>query len=118
MPENFGVKPKKILALRQKELMTKKDRDRLMEAIEKEIAKSGQIRILVELDEPRANDPGALIEDLNWIKIHSENINRVAIVGEQIWEETWIAIAGLFVRVEMKYFDRRQLKEVRRWLSE
>lgn len=118
MPVNFSGKPKNILTLRLKELMAKKDRDRLMQALEKEIAKSGQIRILLELDEPRANDPGALIEDLNWLKIHSENINRVAIVGEQIWEETWIAIAGLFGRVEVKYFDRRQLKEVRRWLSE
>ncbi|MDY0041911.1 MAG: STAS/SEC14 domain-containing protein [Desulforhabdus sp.] len=108
---------KEIFTVRVKQLMSREERNRLMEAVENEIAKSGQIRILVELDEPRANDPGALLDDLNWMKIHSENIERAAIVGDRTWEETWIAIARLFGAIQMKYFDRQLMEEAHRWLS-
>lgn len=118
MPETRGTEEKKVLVVRLTELMARKERDRFMEAIEKEIAKSGQISLLLELDEPRANDPGALIEDLNWIKIHADNIKRAAVVGQQAWEDTWVAIARLFARVEVRYFDRQQIVEARSWLSE
>jgi len=118
MSEDFGATPKNILPVRLKDLMTREERDHLLAAIENEIAKSGRIRILVELDEPRANDPGALLEDLSWIKLHGENIERAAIVGNQAWEETWVAIARLFGRIKARYFDRQRVKEARNWLSE
>lgn len=108
---------KKILKLQLSELMSKSDRQQLSESIERAAAASGRIRMLIELQEPRANDPGALLEDLSFIKVYADRMERIAIVGTQTWENTWVAIARLFARVEVRYFDHQHLREARQWLN-
>ena len=106
-----------IVAFRLDELPAGKKKQEIIRAIEAATTESAKFRLLLELQEPRSNDPGALIEDLNLLRQYRDRIERVAIIGKQAWEETWVAIAGLFGGIEVKYFDHRQKRQAHEWLA-
>jgi hypothetical protein len=52
-----------------------------------------------------------LFEDIKFIKPQARNIERMAVVGDRAWQDTWTAIIGLFAHVETAYFDASEGEE-------
>jgi hypothetical protein len=48
---------------------------------------------------------------------YSDNIERMAIIGHKVWEETWIALFGLFSHIRTQYFDRSEIKAAWKWIQ-
>ena len=55
---------------------------------------------------------------MNFLKFHADNIERLAVVGDRIWQETWIALFGLFGGLETAYFDSSEIEKAARWVGE
>jgi len=41
----------------------------------------------------------------------------MAIIGNKVWEKTWIALFGLFFHIRTKYFDRSEIKAAWKWIQ-
>jgi len=81
-------------------------------------AAGGKIRLLLSIDtQLPARSPEALFENLHFVRINAEHIERMCIVGDKGWERTYIGLFGLFSGIEMAYFDRSQTMEAIRWLQ-
>ena len=65
---------------------------------------------------PSFNSAESLYEDLRFAKIHANAIDRIAVVGEGTWQETWVALFGLFGGLNMAFFKRSEGEQAKNWL--
>ena len=78
----------------------------------------GKIRLLLSIDtQLPARSPENLFENLHFVRIHADHIERLCIVGNKGWESTYIGLFGLFSGIDMAYFDRSQTIEAILWLQ-
>ena len=90
--------------------------DRLLKAA---IARWGRIRILLTVKHyPSLSSAEALYEDLRMFKFHSENIERMAVVGDRPWKSTWVGLFGLFSRMQTDYFELERIEDAWQWVNE
>ncbi len=81
-------------------------------------AAGGRVRLLLSIDtQLPARSPESLFENLHFVRLHADHIERMCIVGSKSWERTYIGLFGLFGGIEMAYFDRSQTLEAIRWLQ-
>ena len=81
-------------------------------------AAGGPVRLLLTVDGlSPSRSPENLFENLHFVRLHAENIERLAIVGNRGWERTSIGLFGLFGGIETAYFDRSQGADAVRWLQ-
>ena len=73
--------------------------------------------MLIQLVDFRGWETAGLWEDLKFDIAHQRDMARIAIVGEKAWERWGTTLSNPFFRGEMKFFDRSQMDEARRWLS-
>jgi len=76
-------------------------------------------RILAILENFEGWERGADWNDLEFLFSHSNEIARIAIVGDPRWEAEALAFAGAgFRKAPVKFFPASQLAEARAWLAE
>jgi hypothetical protein len=76
-------------------------------------------RILAILKSFEGWERGADWVDLDFLFSHSNEIARIAIVGEPRWEAEGLAFAGAgFRRAPVKYFPSEEEAQARAWLAE
>ena len=81
------------------------------------VESGGPVRLLMVLEtQLPASSPEALFESMQFVKLHSEYIERMAVVGRRTWEQTCIGLFSLFGGISMQYFDRSEIAEAVRWL--
>ena len=81
-------------------------------------AAGGRVRLLLSIDtQLPARSPETLFENLHFLRIHAEHIERMCIVGNKGWERTYIGLFCLFGGIETAYFDRSQTVEAICWLQ-
>ena len=61
-------------------------------------------------------DAESLLFDLNFTLTYYDKIERMAIIGNKVWENTWIALFGLFSHIQTEYFDRSEIKAAWKWI--
>jgi len=82
------------------------------------IAAQGRIRLLLIVQHyPSLSSAEALYEDLRMVKLHSEHIDRMAVVGDKPWKGTWVGLFGLFSSLEADYFDMERIEDAWRWIT-
>ena len=78
----------------------------------------GKVRLLLSIDtQLPARSPENLFENLHFVRMNADHIERMCIVGSKAWENTYIGLFGLFSGIDMAYFDRSQMVEAIRWLQ-
>jgi hypothetical protein len=85
---------------------------------EEGIKRHGKIRLLWYLVEFHGWEPKAAWDDYEYWRKYGKDIERVAIVGEKLWEEWMTKLAKLFMRGNVKYFDQNELDDAWAWVSE
>lgn len=99
--------------------ITDEEHSRLDALLKNHISKWGTIRLIVTVKHyPSFSSAEALYEDMRMIKFHSENIERMAVVGDRPWKGTWVALFGLFSRMETNYFEMAEIEEAWQWVTE
>lgn len=99
--------------------MTDKEYKKINHVIDDQISKFGIIRFFIIVDHyPSLNRAESLYYDLRFIRIYADKIKKIAVVCDKTWEETWIAIFGLFAGVKIEYFDDPEFKNAWKWINE
>jgi hypothetical protein len=98
--------------------LTRADYDNFVPTTEKLIRRFGKIRILVTMREFDGWDAGGLWEDLKWDAKHFNDVERVALVGDEEWQKWMAGICQPFTTAEVRHFRFDQLAEAHAWLSE
>jgi len=92
--------------------------DDIVRQIEAQFAQHGPIRLLVAYDaEPGLISAEDLYDNMRFAKLASGKLDRMAVVGKRAWEETWVALFGLFGGVRTQFFRRDQIREALDWLD-
>ncbi len=87
-------------------------------AVEQVIEREGRVRILAHFHDFRGWDLHAMLDDLVFGSKHYGDIERIALVGGQKWEE-WMATACRpFTRAEVRCFDAGEVGQAWVWLRE
>jgi hypothetical protein len=96
--------------------ITKKQKKQICKVLEKQIRESGKIRLFLVIEPHKTMDAESLLFDLNFTLTYSDNIERMAIIGNKVWEKTWVALFGLFSHILTQYFDRSEIKAAWKWI--
>lgn len=96
--------------------LTKKQKKQICNVLENQILESGKIRLLLLIESHKKMDAESLLFGLNFTLTYADKIERMAIIGNKIWENTWVAIFGLFSHIQTQYFDRSEIKAAWKWI--
>ena len=96
----------------------REDYERFIPEIARMIRKYGRIRVLVTMQDFRGWDASALWEDIKWNATHFNEIERLAIVGEETWHKWMTGVCRPFTSTEVRYFMLNELAKARAWVSE
>lgn len=80
-------------------------------------ALNGPLRmILIVHHYPSFNSAEDLYYDLRFVKLYADRIRKVAVVSDQNWKQTWVALFGLFAGVSMEFFDVGGIHQAVEWV--
>ena len=98
--------------------LVKKDYEMFLPAVERLVKQHGKLLMLVELHDFHGWTGGALWEDIKFDAKHFNDIERLAITGENKWEKGMAAFCQPFTRAKVRYFDHIRAAEARDWLAQ
>ncbi|MFQ3225577.1 MAG: hypothetical protein ACI8Z5_001839 [Lentimonas sp.] len=78
----------------------------------------GKLDVLFDMTHFNGWDAAALWEDIKFDFKHFYDIERLAIVGDEKWQECMSKFSKLFTNATVKYFDHTDATEARKWLGE
>jgi hypothetical protein len=117
MPANIQRETENIYVLRLSGTLLRAELGRVQDATVGDIGAGVKPRILAILENFEGWEQGAAWGDLDFIYWHSNDIERIAIVGEPRWEPDALAFAGAgFRNAPVKFFPASQFTEARVWL--
>jgi len=86
--------------------------------IEQAAATLGKIRLLLEFKHyPSLNSAEDLYDDLRFVKLCANRIDKVAIVCDKSWKRIWVSLFSAFSGVEMDFFDISEKDDLSRWIQ-
>ena len=119
MFERIGNDTGRILAFKLTGDMNRKEVETISRMLEKAIQENGSIRLFLVMEHyDTMNSAEALYEDLRFAKIHSDSIERMAVIGDRSWKNTWVALFGLFSGLNARYFDTNEMQPAWEWVRE
>jgi hypothetical protein len=111
MFEQMENVPGNIVALKMNGEITEKDLENISSILDEAIKKYGTISLLLIVEHYETYFSSAsLYEDLKFAHLYSENIERMAVVGDRAWKSTWVALFGLFSGFSAQYFDKSEIE--------
>jgi hypothetical protein len=119
MYQNLSVPAEDILAYRITGEITEKEAKTIGADIDRKAEEhGGPIGLLLAVDTyPSLNSDEDLYTDLRFVRGREEAIGRMAVLGQGAYRNTWVALFGLFSRVETAYFQRNQVQAAVNWLQ-
>jgi hypothetical protein len=82
------------------------------------VAAQGRVRmVLVMRACPSLNSAEDFFDDLRFLRLYDHAIDKVAVVCDRSWKETWVGIFSLFSGIRMDFFEMTQVDEVTRWIQ-
>jgi hypothetical protein len=108
----------KVLGIKLTGKLTKEDYEKFVPEVDRLVKEQGKLRLLVELHDFHGWTAGALWEDLKFDFHHSRDIERLAIVGENAWEQGMASFCKPFTSANIRYFDKSKADEARTWTLE
>lgn len=119
MYQNLSIPAEDILAYRITGEISEKEAQKIAADIDQTAEKQGgPIGLLLAVDTyPSLNSDEDLYTDLRFVRGREDAIRRMAVLGQGAYRNTWVALFGLFSRVETAYFERNQVQAAASWLQ-
>lgn len=93
--------------------------EEIVRLIEGRFARFGPVRLLVAYDAPPGMIPAEdLYDNMRFAKLAGDKLARMAVIGKHAWQETWVALFGLFGGIQTQFFDRHHIQEALAWLGD
>jgi hypothetical protein len=100
-------------------LLHESDFDAVRQRVAAEIRRIGKIRLLVVLARFEGWETDANWRDLSFYVRHGEDIDRIAIVGDERWRsETLMFAAADLRKAPVEFFRTADAGQARAWLAE
>lgn len=96
--------------------LTVEDYEAFQPEAQKLIEAFGRIRIAFDMCDFEGWEIGALWEDIKFDARNFNNIERVAMIGDQRWQEWMAAFCKPFTGATVKYFDRLEMLNALDWV--
>jgi hypothetical protein len=107
-----------LVGLRIQNDITHRENNKLVDLVQRHFHQYGPIKLLVVYEaNPGLMGAEGLYDNMRFAKQVSENIAKMAVLGQHDWEDTWIGLFGLFGGLQAKYFDRTQLEAALDWIN-
>lgn len=114
---------KNIIATRANDLLGIKDYEKIHPFIHNIIGTGKKVRWYFEMDDCSSSDSTGFWEDgiieVNYGKMkftHSEDIEKIAIVGAKKWKKWMHSIMKPFTQASIKYFDLIDSDKAKEWI--
>jgi len=119
MYQRLSVPAEDILAYRITGEITEKEAKAIAADIDQKAEeRGGPIGLLLAVDTyPSLNSDEDLYADLGFVRGREDAIRRMAVLGQGAYRNTWVALFGLFSRVETAYFERNQVQAAVNWIQ-
>ena len=108
---------KNIVYTVAEEKLTDEDYDRLIPLLEEKVRSYGKIRWYFEMKEFEGWSLSAMWQDIKFDFSNKENLERIAMVGEENWEQQLTRLMRPFTGAAIKYFDRSEKEEAKNWIK-
>jgi len=112
--ENGG----KILVVHVSGRLAKADYEHFVPEFERLVRQHGKLRMLFDMTGFHGWEAGALWEDIKFDTKHFADIAQLAMVGEKKWQQGMATFCKPFTTATIRYFDRGDAAEARKWLGE
>ena len=93
-----------------------KDFSAMADLLREAIGKHGKIRLVLELEEVGKISPTTLWEELKLAFDHFDDVERIALVGDALWQEAYVKVVGALLPAEMRRFASNHLDHAWRWI--
>jgi hypothetical protein len=118
MIENIPSGSNTILAFKMSGKLHDDDYKHFTPVIEAAVKAHGKIRILAQFHDFHGWGMHALWDDTKFAAQHCSDIQRIALVGETIWEKWMALVCKPFTRSAIRYFDAGKIDDAWSWLRE
>ncbi|MBF0245647.1 MAG: STAS/SEC14 domain-containing protein [Planctomycetes bacterium] len=109
----------KLLIVHLSGKLTKEDYTDLVPVFERRVQQQhGKLCLLLDMHDFHGWDVSAAWEDLKLGISHFNDVERLAMVGENRWQEAMAIFAKPFTMAKVRYFEHAELEAARQWLSE
>lgn len=100
-------------------VLRERDFDAVLQSAAAEIRRMGKIRLLVVFDQFEGWEKGADWRDLSFYVRHGDDIERIALVGDERWRsETLMFAAADLRKAPVEFFSAADAGRARAWLGE
>lgn len=107
-----------VLGFETRGRLTEEELRAILKETEDAIAEHGKIRLLVYMPEVPRPELAALDDDLKFAREHLGDLERYAIVGDNVLLEWAARLEDPLLSVEIRHFDISEYEEAWRWLRE
>jgi hypothetical protein len=107
-----------IVTLTIKKKLDKEDYETFVPMIERQIEAGAPIRLIVELKDFEGWTAGALWEDTKFAARHFKDIERMAVIGDSRWEKGGTFFFKPFTAAKVRYFDKNDIEQARKWIHQ
>ncbi len=94
------------------------DYQEMVPELEAHINTFGPLRLLLVLEHMEGFEPGALLRDLRFDTKHLNDFERVAVVGDERWQEWGTKLGGSLTEAEVRFFEPTHTSEARQWVQD
>lgn len=86
--------------------------------MDKAVAALGKLRlVLVIRHYPGLNSAENLYEDMRFLRLYDHAIEKVAVVCDRFWKDSWVGLFSLFSGIRMDFFEMTQMQELTQWVQ-
>lgn len=86
--------------------------------MDKAVAALGKLRlVLVIRHYPAFSSAESLYHDMRFLRLYDHAIEKVAVVCDRFWKDSWVGLFGLFSGIRMDFFEMTQIPELTQWVQ-
>ncbi len=112
--ENGG----KLLAIHVTGNLVKQDYEGFVPVFERLVRAHGKLRVLFDLSGFLGWKEGSFWDEIKFDLKHFSDIDRLAMVGDNKWQEGLATFSKPFTQATVRYFDVAKAEDAFRWLKE
>ena len=106
-----------VLGIRLQGRLQEQDYSEILPEMDRIIKEHGKLRLLLELKGIQGIEPAELWESLRFDQSQFADYERLALVGEEEWEQVLAALSEPFTQGEVKFFPPVELREAWAWVK-
>ncbi len=118
MIEQLQTDSPNIVAFKLSGKLHDEDYKQFVPIVDAAIAKTGKVRLLARFVEFQGWDMQAAWDDFKFGVRHYADFERIAMVGDQDWQEWMARFCRPFTKAEVRYFGEAEQDDAWAWIGE